>query len=55
LYFQKSILLRDLKFCRFENNFAETLKIMNNVAKNFDILAIWAFYIIILIAQQNYF
>jgi len=27
---------------------------MSNTAKNFDIL-VWAFYIIILIVQQNYF
>jgi len=31
----------DLKFCwtHTKNNFVGTLKIMNNVAKNFDILA----------------
>jgi len=28
---------------------------MSNAAKNFDILTIWAFYLIILIVQQNYF
>jgi len=33
-----------------QNNFGGTLKIMNNAAKNFDIL-VWAFYIIILIVQ----
>jgi len=40
-----------------QNNFVETLKIMSNAAKNFDLsslILIWAFYIIILI-QQNYF
>jgi len=40
-----------------QNNFVGTLKIMSNTAKNVDILAIlvWAFFIIILIVQQNYF
>jgi len=28
---------------------------MSNATKNFDILAIWAFHIIIFIVQQNYF
>jgi len=36
-----------------QNNFVGTLKIMSNVAKNFDNLG--AFYIIILIVQQNFF
>jgi len=46
---EKTILLRDLKFCWIQirklilldhqNNFVETLKIMSNAAKNFDILA----------------
>jgi len=40
LYVERTILLRDLKFgYRYENNFVKTLKIMNNAAKNFDILA----------------
>jgi len=32
-----------------QNNFVGILKILSNAAKNFDILATWAFYIIILI------
>jgi len=36
-----------------QNNFVGTLKIMSNVAKTFDNLG--AFYIIILIVQQNFF
>jgi len=38
----------------YQNNFVGILKIMSN-AKNFDILRVEAFYIIILIGQQNYF
>jgi len=39
-----------------QNNFVGILTVMNNAAKNFDNLTIsWAFYIIILIAQQNCF
>jgi len=45
----QKIILLDL-----ENNFVEILKIMSNAAKIFDNL-IWAFYIIILIVQQNCF
>jgi len=54
---ERTILLKDLKnFARYrsENNFVGILKIISNAAKNYDIL-VWAFYIIILIVQQNYF
>jgi len=37
---EKTILLRNLKFCRSENNFVGILKIVSNAAKNFHILAI---------------
>jgi len=49
----KILLNTDLKIIllNYQNNFVGTLKIMSNAAKNFDI----AFYIIILIIQQNYF
>jgi len=52
----KILLDIDLKIILLDhqNDFVETLKIMSNVAKNFDILVTWAFYIIILIVQ-NYF
>jgi len=41
----------------YQNNFVEALKTMSNAAINFDNLAtsLRAFYIIILIVQQNYF
>jgi len=35
---ERTILLREILLeCKFENNFVETLKIMSNTAKNFDI------------------
>jgi len=47
----------DLKIIllNYQNNFVRTLKIMNIAAMIFDILTIDAFYIVILIVQQNYF
>jgi len=47
-YMERTILLRNLKFCWTDlkiillddqNNFVGTLKVMNNAAKKFDILA----------------
>jgi len=52
----KILLDTDLKIILYhhQNNFVEILKLMNNAAKSFDIL-VRAFYIIILMVQQNYF
>jgi len=52
-----SKILLDLKtiLLNHQNNFVRTLNIMNNAAKNFDILATSLSVLIILIVQQNYF
>jgi len=54
----KIFLNTDLKIIllNHQNNFVGILKVMSDAAKNFGILIlIWAFYIIILIIQQNHF
>jgi len=52
-----SKILLDLKIIllNHQNNFVGTLNIMNNAAKNFDVLATSLSVLIILIVQQNYF
>jgi len=52
----KILLNTDLKIILLDhqNIFIGILKLMNNAAKSFDIQLVWAFYVIILIVQQNF-